>query len=226
MAGQATRERILDAAERHFADYGFAGASLRGIVADANVNQAAIHYHFRTKQALFDAVVRRRLEPLNRERLRRLSLLETDAGGGAPEVEAISAAFVSPSIELRCVAEHGAVWQKLIARYGTDGEGQWADIEEMHRATIGRFVAAFQRALPDVPEAEVEYRTYLLVGAAMAAIWDCKPARLVGDERLTVEEDAEGVLTRVISFVSAGMRAQPANHRIEPRSKTATSGAD
>ena len=155
MSGHATRERILDAAETHFADYGFAGASLRGIIVDANVNQAAIHYHFRTKKALFDAVVRRRLEPLNRERLRRLSLLETDAGAGAPEVEAITDAFVRPSIELRCVAERGAVWQKLIARYGTDAEAQWADIEEMHRATIGRFVAAFQRALPDVRQAEV-----------------------------------------------------------------------
>ena len=60
----------------------------------------------------------------------------------------------------------------------------------------------------------------------MAAIWDCKPSRLVGDERLTVEEDAEGVLTRVISFVSAGMRAHAAISPIEPRPKTATSGAD
>src|SRR5258708_30447003 len=64
-----TKQRILDSAERLFAEYGFAGVSLRAIIADAKVNLAAIHYHYRSKEALFDAVILRRLEPINRARL-------------------------------------------------------------------------------------------------------------------------------------------------------------
>ena len=73
-----TKQRILDSAERLFAEYGFAGVSLRTIIADAKVNLAAIHYHYRSKEALFDAVILRRLEPINRERLELL-----DAAGNA-----------------------------------------------------------------------------------------------------------------------------------------------
>ncbi|PJF45437.1 MAG: TetR/AcrR family transcriptional regulator, partial [Candidatus Thermofonsia Clade 3 bacterium] len=62
----ATRERILDAAERLFAERGFAGTSLRDITSEARVNLAAVNYHFGSKDELFLATVVRRLEPVNR----------------------------------------------------------------------------------------------------------------------------------------------------------------
>ncbi|MDY7020508.1 MAG: TetR/AcrR family transcriptional regulator, partial [Cyanobacteriota bacterium] len=54
-----TKEQILNAAERHFALFGFAGTSLRAVTREANVNLAAVHYHFGSKEELFKAVVRR-----------------------------------------------------------------------------------------------------------------------------------------------------------------------
>jgi AcrR family transcriptional regulator len=49
MASLDTKERILDAAERLFAERGFAGTSLRSVTKQAGVNLAAIHYHFGAK---------------------------------------------------------------------------------------------------------------------------------------------------------------------------------
>ena len=54
-----TKQRILDSAERLFADNGFEGTSLRTIIGDAKVNLAAIHYHYHSKEALVDAVILR-----------------------------------------------------------------------------------------------------------------------------------------------------------------------
>src|SRR5258705_11177243 len=88
-----TKHRILDSAERLFAEYGFAGVSLRAIIADAKVNLAAIHYHYHSKEALFDAVILRRLEPINRERLELLDALERT---GKPTLEQILEAFFAP----------------------------------------------------------------------------------------------------------------------------------
>ena len=48
-----TKERILDTAERLFATQGYAATSLRGIIAEAGVNLAAVHYHFHSKEALW-----------------------------------------------------------------------------------------------------------------------------------------------------------------------------
>jgi AcrR family transcriptional regulator len=54
-----TKERILDAAERLFADRGFAATSLRNITGEAGVNLAAVNYHFGSKDALIVAVFER-----------------------------------------------------------------------------------------------------------------------------------------------------------------------
>ena len=64
-----TKTRILDTAERLFAQKGFDAVSLRNIIASAKVNLAAVHYHFGSKQALVHAVIGRRLRPINGERI-------------------------------------------------------------------------------------------------------------------------------------------------------------
>ena len=53
----ATRRRILKAASHIFAEHGYEGASIRDMVAKADVNQAAINYHFGSKEGLYRAVL-------------------------------------------------------------------------------------------------------------------------------------------------------------------------
>jgi AcrR family transcriptional regulator len=54
---QDTRGEILTAARHAFAARGFAGASIRGIAADAGVDAALVHHYFDTKEQLFLATV-------------------------------------------------------------------------------------------------------------------------------------------------------------------------
>jgi AcrR family transcriptional regulator len=68
----STKERILSAAEELFARHGFAGASLRAVTATANVNLAAVNYHFGSKENLINEVFRRRLDQLTETRLNAL----------------------------------------------------------------------------------------------------------------------------------------------------------
>jgi AcrR family transcriptional regulator len=61
----STRDVILDAAERRFAEHGFAGVSVREIAADAGLrNQASLYHHFRDKRALYEAVLTRGIAPI------------------------------------------------------------------------------------------------------------------------------------------------------------------
>jgi AcrR family transcriptional regulator len=64
-----TRERILKAAERLFADRGYEETSIRGIVAKARVNQAAINYHFGGKDGLYRDVLRAAFRALTEHQL-------------------------------------------------------------------------------------------------------------------------------------------------------------
>ena len=62
---RATRDLILDAAERRFAERGFAGVSTRELAADAGLrNQASLYDHFRNKRALYEAVLARGVDPV------------------------------------------------------------------------------------------------------------------------------------------------------------------
>src|SRR5260370_26686270 len=62
---KATREKIIKAASRAFARDGYDGASIRTIVAEADVNQAAINYHFGSKEGLYRAVLQTALRALS-----------------------------------------------------------------------------------------------------------------------------------------------------------------
>jgi len=95
-----TKERILDTAERLFSEQGYAATSLRGIIAEAGVNLAAVHYHFHSKEALLEAVILRRSVPANRERLALLSRFEEEADGNPPALEKVIEAFVSPTLQM------------------------------------------------------------------------------------------------------------------------------
>ena len=64
-----TRERILKAAERLFAERGYDGTSIRAIVAKARVNQAAINYHFDGKDGLYREVLRAAFRALTEQQL-------------------------------------------------------------------------------------------------------------------------------------------------------------
>jgi AcrR family transcriptional regulator len=66
---EVTRERILKAAERLFAERGYDGTSIRTIVARARVNQAAINYHFDGKDGLYREVLRSGFRALTEHQL-------------------------------------------------------------------------------------------------------------------------------------------------------------
>src|SRR5580700_2897961 len=64
---KATREKIIKAASRAFAHDGYEGASIRAIVGEADVNQAAINYHFGSKEGLYRAVLQTALRALMKD---------------------------------------------------------------------------------------------------------------------------------------------------------------
>src|SRR5690606_10168216 len=86
----ATRDALIAAGRARFARHGYDGASVRAITARAGANLGAITYHFGSKRALDDEVVRRCLEPLADR------VLSLARGGSAPldRIETVARAFV------------------------------------------------------------------------------------------------------------------------------------
>lgn len=64
--GADTRNKVLDVAERDFAQCGFAGAHLQQIAEQVGVQKTALYYYYPSKAALYEAVLVRMLEALDR----------------------------------------------------------------------------------------------------------------------------------------------------------------
>ena len=56
---EATRQALVDVAERLFAAHGYSATSLDAIVAGADVTKGALYHHFSGKQAIFEAAFER-----------------------------------------------------------------------------------------------------------------------------------------------------------------------
>ena len=86
-SGRATREMIMQTAERLFAERGLGGVSLREIgIAAGQRNNYAAQYHFGDRDALIKAIYEYRARELNERRLASVALLETDGKADDPAV--------------------------------------------------------------------------------------------------------------------------------------------
>jgi AcrR family transcriptional regulator len=203
-----TKERILDAAERLFADRGFDGTSLRTITAEAGANLGAVNYHFGSKEELIEAVFVRRLKPINRERLARLDDLEKRPLAGGPVLEEIIEAFIGPALRMsRAPGRDATVVMRLLGHAISQPEEK---IRRLFTAQFGevieRFMAALKRALPACPEEEIFWRFFFMVGsmAHTMALADQLPEVSRGRCRV---EDVDDVIRRLVRFTAAGLRA-------------------
>ncbi|MCK9285312.1 MAG: TetR family transcriptional regulator [Rhodocyclaceae bacterium] len=212
MAESDTRERILDVAERLFMAHGYDASSMRQITSEAGANLAAVNYHFRNKDGLIQAVLKRRLNAINSERLRVLDALETAAGSKPLKPSQIVDAFFGTLLRMGSSAEYGGnTFLRLLARSITEpSDFIRALLAEEYADVVQRYREALFRALPDVPKTEIVWRFHFMLGATSYAISGADALHLAAGVKSNDADDDEGLdtlLPRLMSFLLGGLRA-------------------
>jgi AcrR family transcriptional regulator len=204
----ATKSKILDTAEALFMEHGFEATSLRTITNAAGVNLAAVNYHFGSKEELFQAVLTRRLDPMNQRRVALLGALEQASGGAPVACERILEAMFIPALELARDRERGGTnFLRLLGRAYADPapfirqflSGQYAPM-------IDRFKAAFARALPQLSRRELSWRLHFIMGALSYTLAGTDALKLIAE--LAPGENGpndELLLRRLAPFLLAGL---------------------
>jgi AcrR family transcriptional regulator len=191
-----TKTRILDSAEKLFGLNGIEETSLRDITTHAQVNLAAVNYHFQSKDSLTDAVIARRVEPVNR---RRLEMLE--AAGPEATVEQILTAFLTPALEIRleCVL-------LMLGRILSNPLFVNRVYKRHFAVVTERFRVALGQALPDLSKQEVLWRQLFMVGTMthLMALGQILPTITGGVCEIS---DRPMLVERVVRFLAAGFRA-------------------
>jgi AcrR family transcriptional regulator len=204
-----TKEKILDAAEGLFMEHGFEATSLRAITAAAVVNLAAVNYHFGSKEELFQAVLTRRLDPMNQKRVDLLTRLERDAAPDALPCDRILSAMFIPALELARDPERGGKnFLRLLGRaYADPAPFIRKFLAEQYAVMIARFKAAFGRALPDLPKKELSWRLHFIMGALSYTLAGTDALRLIAELTPAEGGNDELLLRRLAPFLLAGLES-------------------
>jgi AcrR family transcriptional regulator len=206
------KERILDAAEKQFAEAGFEGASLRDIVRGAGVNLATVYYYFQSKAGLIGAVIERRLGPLRREYLELLHRHEAEAAGRPLPLEKILEAILLPPLRLAGArtAQSQAV-TRLLGRIVTEPNPRFQELlRAQHEKVRAAFLEALGRARPDLPPADLQWRMEFCWGALAFIL--CNPRKIERMSRGACNPaDTRAVMAHMMRFFTAGFRAPAAD---------------
>jgi AcrR family transcriptional regulator len=200
-----SRDAILDAAERVFADAGFEGASMRSIAEAADVAQALLHYHFGTKERLFAEMFTRRSEAINAERIKRLDALFST---GLPSLEDVLETLLRPLIELgHDEARGGSYFSRLVVSVAASGDPRSCTlIADNYDPVAHRFIAAFRRVLPDLSEPDAVRGYLFVIGVGMTIM--APTGRL---NRLSADHcddaDIDSMVACAVPFAAAGLRS-------------------
>ncbi len=211
MAQSDTVERILDAAEILFAEKGFSETSLRLITSKAQVNLAAVNYHFGSKKSLIQAVFSRFLGPLCislDEELERRSAVDQPAW----TVESLLELLVQQTLAVKPRSGNDlSIFMRLLGLAFSQSQGHLRRyLNEMYGKVFHRYMLLLHTAVPEIQPIELFWRVHFMIGAAAFSMSGIKALRAIVETDYQVHMTTEQVMRLMVPFLAAGMRADSA----------------
>lgn len=201
-----TRSRILEAAERLFAERGIDAVSVRAVLKEAGVNVALANYHFGSREGLVSELLKSRLGPLAAEQVRAIE--EADGRGPQSSLEDVLRAYFAPAA--RAAAEQPTLG-KLLSQLQLSANPAVRELgREALREVAEPFGNAVLKRLPaSLAPVQLLLRYYMVFAVPFyfAAAWDV--VLRSGRKRLPADQlpDAEVLTRELVAFCAAGLRA-------------------
>jgi AcrR family transcriptional regulator len=209
-----TRAAILSAAERLYADRGFADVTLRDIVAAADVNLAAVNYHFGSKDELIAELFVTRSLATNRERLSELKAAE-EAGGGRAGVDAILRALVGPTLR-GCLGPDSErqTAARFMIRASIESVPPIRRIKNREIDHLRKFSAAMRRSLPGRSEVDLYWGLHFALAMAHQTIRDGERLTKWSEGKCDLG-DVQGIIDRVVAVSVMALTGSDAHGKPE-----------
>jgi AcrR family transcriptional regulator len=211
----STKDKILNAAERLFAEHGFAETSLRMITTKADVNLASVNYHFGSKKTLIQAVFERFMDRFSAGLSDELDKL--DASDSSLEVIDVLSTLTRPIILLDELRPDGAgVFMNLLGRAYAETQGHIRRFAMERYSDISkRFSMLLQATSPTMQPSEMFWRLHFMLGSFIFTLAGHKALQEISesdfDQKLTIEQ----IIQRLVPFMSAAFSFdsnRPNNH--------------
>src|SRR6202045_4103290 len=215
MESDHTRGAILAAGERLYAARGFGDVTLRDIVAAADVNLAAVNYHFGSKDELIAELFVTRGIATNRARLAELKAAET-AGKGPADIRAILRALVGPTLR-GCLGPDNeqSTAAHFMIRASIESVPPIRRIKNREIDHLRKFAAAMRRSLPGRDGVDLYWGLHFALAMAHQTIRDSERLAKLSEGACDLD-DVEGIIERVVA-VSVTALSSAARGKAVPR---------
>ena len=200
-----TKTRILDAAEKLFAERGFSETSLRLITSKAEVNLASVNYHFGSKKELIRAVLARYLDVFMPSASNAIN--ELIGRDKKASLDAIFSSLVGPLLELNKVRNEGtSIFLQLLGRGYIESQGhlRWF-ITTHYGEHLDQFVQAVSGSAPHIPPAEMFWRLHFTLGTIVFTMASADALNEIAEADFGEHNDIEAVIRKVIPYMAAGV---------------------
>jgi len=205
----ATRERLLDTAQRLFAERGFSQVTLRELTAAAGTNLASVNYYFGSRDELLHALMRRAARAVHGKRTQLLEEAQRHHGTGKAQLRRILYALLEPAIVSEPGRRTDFLFGALLARAHADGRDELLDLLERQTTHLDPFAEALQRALPDLPREEIYWRLHFVLNLEHAVQTELKRLHYLSKGLCDIE-DRRAIVDRIVEFALPGLLAPPA----------------
>lgn len=200
----STKERILNAAEQLFCDFGFDNTSLRAITSEADVNLASVNYHFGSKKQLIQEVLARYLEVLMPSLDEKIKVVTEHPEKASSEK--LFGSLIEPLLSLECVRPNGTrVFVQLFARAYYESQGHLRRfITENYKPQLKHLNKALLMAVPHLTPSEVFWRWHFALGSCVFTMASSNALSEIAAAEYQQQIGIEDLIKKVINYTAAG----------------------
>lgn len=207
-----TATRIILAAEALFAEQGFTETTMRQITAEADVNLAAVNYHFRSKQGLVNAVTERLMEPLCDEI--EVALADRLASSGKVQLEELLEMLMRALLHVNQQNTYSlSVFMRLLElAYMKNQEELREFFVSRYAPRLENYLRCLQADAAPMEENEFFWRLHFMLGAVVFTLSNYHTLLILEKRSFKDSAEIEQILHRMIPVLAAGLQARAENN--------------
>jgi AcrR family transcriptional regulator len=203
---EASIARILDAAEQLFAEFGYHGVTLKDVAARVGVSSTLIHYHFKGKESIFEAVWARRAPLSARNRLEAMRRYAEEAGDNVT-VEGALHAWIDTDLNVQLEdPEQWAAFGKIAAQANSAAGWGAEKMTKYFNPVVLALIDLLKKAMPECDEEKIFWGYHFVSGAMTHNM--ARTGRLDDlSHGLCSSSDFASIKQHMATFMAAGFKA-------------------
>lgn len=210
MQQSKTATQILKAAEALFAEQGFSETTMRQITAAAEVNLAAVNYHFGSKQGLIQAVSAQYLYPFCEYIDNALSEYLVKNAQITTSVDDLIEMVMRALLHVRQNNTHALpMFMRLLDLSYMKNQKELRDyIVSQHYSKLELFLSQLRIDASPMEDDEFFWRLHFLLGSMIFTLSNFHSLMEIEKKEFDKEDEIEKILHRMVPVISAGFLAR------------------